>query len=65
MDNFTVSELSYKNGFDQGFSAGENEAIRKMLMYLESRMAEQENCYCGRPKMSKFYNYCPYCGRKY
>ena len=65
MDNFTAAELAYKNGFDKGFLSGETEAIRKMLLYLEARMSDTKTCPCGHPTLSKFYNYCPHCGKKY
>ena len=65
MDNYTASEMAYKNGFEKGFSSGEYETIRKFLMYIETRMEDQTNCSCGHAKMSHFYNYCPYCGEKY
>ena len=65
MDNFTASEMAYKNGFDKGFTGGEIEAIRKMLSFLEAQMVDKTQCKCGRRTMKSFYNYCPYCGEKY
>lgn len=65
MDNYTASEMAYKNGFDKGFTGGEIEAIRKMLSFLEAQMVDKTQCKCGRRTMKFFYNYCPHCGEKY
>lgn len=65
MNQYDASEMAYKNGFEKGFSSGEYEAVRKFLMYIETQMEDQTSCSCGRAKMSRFYNYCPYCGEKY
>ena len=65
MDNFTATETAYKNGYEKGYEEGETEAIRKMLMFLESQMTDNKRCSCERLTRSKFYPYCPYCGEKY
>lgn len=65
MDNYTATEMAYKNGFEKGFTSGEHEILRKILMFLEVQMMDSENCSCGHNTLSKFYNYCPYCGEKY
>jgi hypothetical protein len=48
-----------------GYEEGETEAIRRMLMFLESQMTDNKRCKCDRLTRSKFYPYCPYCGEKY
>ena len=65
MDNYTVSEMAYKNGFNKGFTDGEIEVTRKMLNFLETQMVDETQCKCGRRTMKSFYSYCPYCGEKY
>ena len=65
MDNFTATETAYKNGFEKGLEIGEKEAIQRVLMFLETQMADNRHCKCGRLTRSKFYPYCPYCGEKY
>ena len=65
MDNFTASEISYKNGYEKGYESGMKEAARKMLVAFEVQFAQTATCECGHRKMSDFYNYCPYCGEKY
>ena len=44
MDNYTASEMAYKNGFDKGFAGGEIEATRKMLSFLEAQMVDKTPC---------------------
>lgn len=65
MDNFTASEMAYKNGQKDGYEAGVLDTTKLMINLIEARFAHVASCKCGHRKMSDFYNYCPYCGEKY
>lgn len=65
MNQYDISEQSYKNGLKVGYDSGFNAAAREVISFIEARFAHLAVCDCGHRRMVDFYNYCPYCGKKY